>query len=304
VAERFDKFSEGARRVLQLAQEEAQRFNHNYIGTEHVLLGLLREGEGLAAQALSSLAVDLNKVRDAVTFIIGRGERTTSGDIGLTDRAKRVIELSVLEARKLNSDYIGTEHLLLGLIGEGESIAAGVLESVGVSLTTVRPRLRQLMFPELPEIASQFEARAVGAGMVDQPPSRPAPTRATTNPWLDVGERGGVLRTSLDGVIADLEAADQPFVHRTLMTGPGYECGVVRIAPSAEVEERFIVHDDKDVICQVFQGRGRLRLRGSSQAMLTGDVCRVLANMEHDFVAVDEPLVLFYFTIMVPERQG
>src|SRR5437868_14178984 len=97
--DRFDKFSERARRVLTLAQEEAQRFNHNYIGTEHLLLGLVREGEGVAAKVLSNLGVELTKVRSAVEFIIGRGERQVVGEIGLTPRAKKVIELAVDEAR-------------------------------------------------------------------------------------------------------------------------------------------------------------------------------------------------------------
>ncbi|HZU06220.1 MAG TPA: ATP-dependent Clp protease ATP-binding subunit [Chloroflexota bacterium] len=139
--DRFDKFTERARKVLQLAQEEAQRFNHNYIGTEHLLLGLVREGEGVAAKVLANLGVDLNKVRSAVEFIIGRGDRTVTGDIGLTPRAKKVIELSVDEARRLNHHYIGTEHLLLGLVREGEGIAAGVLESLGVSLDKVRSQV-------------------------------------------------------------------------------------------------------------------------------------------------------------------
>jgi len=145
MAERFDKFTERARKVLQLAQEEAQRFNHNYIGTEHLLLGLVREGEGVAAKVLANLGVDLNKVRSAVEFIIGRGERTVTGDIGLTPRAKKVIELSVEEARRLNHNYIGTEHLLLGLVREGEGIAAGVLESLGVSLDKVRQQVNYVL---------------------------------------------------------------------------------------------------------------------------------------------------------------
>src|SRR6266436_6061443 len=136
--DRFDKFTERARRVLSLAQEEAQRFQHNYIGTEHLLLGLVREGEGVAAKVLSNLGVELNKVRSAVEFIIGRGDRIVLGEIGLTPRAKKVIELAVDEARRLNHHYIGTEHLLLGLVREGEGIAAGVLESLGVNLEKVR----------------------------------------------------------------------------------------------------------------------------------------------------------------------
>jgi ATP-dependent Clp protease ATP-binding subunit ClpA len=141
MADRFDKFTERARRVLQLAQEEAQRFKHNYIGTEHLLLGLLREGEGVAAKVLNNLGVELDKVRSAVEFIIGQGDRTVAGDIGLTPRARKVIELSVDEARRLNHHYIGTEHLLLGLVREGEGIAAGVLESLGVSLDKVRSQV-------------------------------------------------------------------------------------------------------------------------------------------------------------------
>ena len=138
MASRFEKFSEEARRVLSLAQEEAQRFNHNYIGTEHVLLGVVRESDGSAAKVLAGLGVELNKVRSAVEFIIGRGERSVGGEIGLTPRAKKVIELAVDEARRLSHNYIGTEHLLIGLMREGEGVAAGVLESLGVTLDKVR----------------------------------------------------------------------------------------------------------------------------------------------------------------------
>ncbi len=145
MAERFDKFTERARKVLTLAQEEAQRFNHNYIGTEHILLGLVREQEGVAARVLSNLGIELPKVRSAVEFIIGRGDRIVMGEIGLTPRAKKVIELAVDEARRLNHHYIGTEHLLLGLVREGEGIAAGVLESLGVSLEKVRTQVIQVL---------------------------------------------------------------------------------------------------------------------------------------------------------------
>ncbi len=136
--DRFDKFTERARKVLSLAQEEAQRFQHNYIGTEHLLLGLVREGEGIAARTLGRMGVSLEKVRNAVEFIIGRGDRIVLGEIGLTPRAKKVIELAVDEAHRLNHHYIGTEHLLLGLVREGEGIAAGVLESLGVRLQNLR----------------------------------------------------------------------------------------------------------------------------------------------------------------------
>ena len=145
MSDRFDKFTERAKKVLVLAQEEAQRFNHNYIGTEHLLLGLVREGEGVAAKVLSNLGVELNKVRSAVEFIIGRGNRMVIGDVNLTPRAKKVIELAVEEARRLNHNYIGTEHLLLGLVREGEGIAAGVLESLGVNLEKVRTQVIQVV---------------------------------------------------------------------------------------------------------------------------------------------------------------
>ena len=145
MASRFEKFSERARRVLSLAQEEAQRFNHNYIGTEHILLGLVRETDGVAARVLSSLNVELSKVRSAVEFIIGRGERPSPGDIGLTPRAKKVIELAVDEARRLTHHYIGTEHLLIGIMREGEGVAAGVLESLGVSLDKVRAETTRIL---------------------------------------------------------------------------------------------------------------------------------------------------------------
>ncbi|PZC51294.1 MAG: ATP-dependent Clp protease ATP-binding subunit ClpC [Chloroflexi bacterium] len=149
MSSRFEKFSERARRVLSLAQEEAQRFNHNYIGTEHILLGLVREADGVAARVLSSLSIELPKVRSAVEFIIGRGERASGGEIGLTPRAKKVIELAVDEARRHSNHYIGTEHLLIGLMREGEGVAAGVLESLGVSLDKVRAGTSRILSQSL-----------------------------------------------------------------------------------------------------------------------------------------------------------
>jgi len=135
---RFEKFSERARRVLTMAQEEARLMNHSYIGTEHILLGLVREEEGVAAKVLVNLGVHLSKVRSAVEFISGRGERSPAAETGLTPRAKRVIELAIDEARQMGHNYIGTEHLLLGLLREGEGVAAGVLDSLGVTLDKAR----------------------------------------------------------------------------------------------------------------------------------------------------------------------
>jgi ATP-dependent Clp protease ATP-binding subunit ClpA len=143
--ERVDKFTERARTVLTCAGEEAQRLRHNYIGTEHLLLGMLREGESVAARVLNHAGVDLNNARTAVESIVGRGDRIILGDIGLTPRSKKVLGLAVEEARRLNHRYVGTEHLLLGLVREGEGIAAGVLESLGVGLEMLRTQTIQIV---------------------------------------------------------------------------------------------------------------------------------------------------------------
>jgi len=145
MASRFEKFSERARRVLTLAQEEAQHFNHTYIGTEHILLGLLREDEGVGAKVLANLGVGLNKARSAVEFIIGRGEKPSTGEIGLTPRAKRIIELAIDEARHLGHNYIGTEHLLLGLLREGGGVASDVLDSFGITLERARAETSRVL---------------------------------------------------------------------------------------------------------------------------------------------------------------
>ena len=135
----FDRFNDRAKRTLALAQDEAIRFNHNYIGVEHLLLGLIREGEGVAARVLNSLGVDLAKARTSVEFIIGRGDSATApSEITLSPRTKKVIELAIDEARKLGHSHVGTEHLLLGVVREGQSIGAGILQSLCVSLEQVR----------------------------------------------------------------------------------------------------------------------------------------------------------------------
>ncbi|OLD83995.1 MAG: hypothetical protein AUF64_03235 [Chloroflexi bacterium 13_1_20CM_54_36] len=141
----FDRFTERARHAMRLAQEEAQRLQHNYIGTEHLLLGLLGEGEGVAGKVLTGLGVDLERARQAVEGIVGRGDHLVSGEIGLTPRVKKVLELAVDEAWRLHHHYLGTEHLLLGLLREGEGIGAGVLESFGLSLQEVRANIIQVL---------------------------------------------------------------------------------------------------------------------------------------------------------------
>ncbi len=141
----FERFTDRARRVVVLAQEEARLLNHNYIGTEHILLGLIHEGEGVAAKALESLSINLESVRQQVVEIIGQGQQAPSGHIPFTPRAKKVLELSLREALQLGHNYIGTEHILLGLIREGEGVAAQVLQKLGADLPKVRQTVIQLV---------------------------------------------------------------------------------------------------------------------------------------------------------------
>lgn len=141
----FERFTDRARRVVVLAQEEARMLNHNYIGTEHILLGLIHEGEGVASKALESLGISLESVREQVQEIIGQGQQAPSGHIPFTPRAKKVLELSLREALQLGHNYIGTEHILLGLIREGEGVAAQVLVKLGADLNRVRQQVIQLI---------------------------------------------------------------------------------------------------------------------------------------------------------------
>ncbi|MER3393650.1 MAG: Clp protease N-terminal domain-containing protein, partial [Microcella pacifica] len=141
----FERFTDRARRVVVLAQEEAKMLNHNYIGTEHILLGLIHEGEGVAAKALESLGISLDAVREQVQDIIGQGQQQPTGHIPFTPRAKKVLELSLREALQLGHNYIGTEHILLGLIREGEGVAAQVLVKLGADLNRVRQQVIQLL---------------------------------------------------------------------------------------------------------------------------------------------------------------
>src|SRR3981189_2999064 len=141
----FERFTDRARRVVVLAQEEARLLNHNYIGTEHILLGLIPEGVGVAAKALESLGISLEAVRAQVEEIIGHGGQAPSGHIPFTPRAKKVLELSLREALQLGHNYIGTEHILLGLIREGEGVAAQVLVKLGADLNRGRQQVVQLL---------------------------------------------------------------------------------------------------------------------------------------------------------------
>ena len=160
----FERFTDRARRVVVLAQEEAKMLNHNYIGTEHILLGLIHEGEGVAAKALESLGISLDAVREQVQDIIGQGQQQPTGHIPFTPRAKKVLELSLREALQLGHNYIGTEHILLGLIREGEGVAAQVLVKLGADLNKVRQQVIQLLSG-----APGREPAAVGAQSNDTP---------------------------------------------------------------------------------------------------------------------------------------
>jgi ATP-dependent Clp protease ATP-binding subunit ClpA len=141
----FERFTDRARRVVVLAQEEARLLNHNYIGTEHILLGLIHEGEGVAATSLESLGISLEAVRGQVEEIIGQGQSAPTGHIPFTPRAKKVLELSLREAKQLGHNSIGTEHILLGLVREGEGVAAQVLVELGADLSRVRQQVIQVM---------------------------------------------------------------------------------------------------------------------------------------------------------------
>jgi ATP-dependent Clp protease ATP-binding subunit ClpC len=157
----FERFTDRARRVIVLAQEEARLLDHDYIGTEHILLGLIREREGVAAQALESLGISLEAVRAEVEQVIGRGQTTPGPQIPFTPRSKKVLELSLREARSLGHDYIGTEHILLGLIREGEGVAAQVLVKLGADLQRTREQVIALLSGYAGGVEPSAETRLV-----------------------------------------------------------------------------------------------------------------------------------------------
>ena len=204
----FERFTDRARRVVVLAQEEARMLNHNYIGTEHILLGLIHEGEGVAAKALESLGISLEAVRQQVEEIIGQGQQAPSGHIPFTPRAKKVLELSLREALQLGHNYIGTEHILLGLIREGEGVAAQVLVKLGAELNRVRSQVLLLLGGRVHEEVGGSEAGGIPvAGAARQSP----PARQAAETPLQLG---GILSRLAD-IVGRLDA-----IERHLGIGP------------------------------------------------------------------------------------
>ena len=197
----FERFTDRARRAVDLAEEEARRLNHSYIGTEHILLGLIREGEGVAARALESLGISLDDVRRQVEQIIGQGQQEPHEQIPYTPRAKKVLELSLREAKQLGHHYIGTEHILLGLIREGHGVAAQVLTELGADLNRVRQQVIQLLH------GSQGQ----------QPMTGPAGTRLGQSRWKMRG-RQAEIREYVEAIGSQLAAIE-------LRVGAGPEIG-------------------------------------------------------------------------------
>jgi ATP-dependent Clp protease ATP-binding subunit ClpC len=235
----FERFTDRARRVVVLAQEEARMLNHNYIGTEHILLGLIHEGEGVAAKALESLGISLEAVRQQVEEIIGQGQQAPSGHIPFTPRAKKVLELSLREALQLGHNYIGTEHILLGLIREGEGVAAQVLVKLGADLNRVRQQVIELLH---------------GYQGKEQPDAEPA---------APVSGRAGRADRRLAEILGRLGAMDSRLSAIEQRVGAGADVGDIdqEIARARHAKEAAVEAQD-------FENAARLR---DQEKQLTAD---------------------------------
>jgi ATP-dependent Clp protease ATP-binding subunit ClpC len=235
----FERFTDRARRVVVLAQEEARLLNHNYIGTEHVLLGLIHEGEGVAAKALESLGISLEAVRNQVEEIIGQGGSSPSGHIPFTPRAKKVLELSLREALQLGHNYIGTEHILLGLIREGEGVAAQVLVKLGADLSRVRQQVIQLL--------SGYAGGKEGAAATAGPGGEPSPSGSLVLDQFGRNLTALAREKKLDPVIGrerEIERVMQVLSRRTknnpVLIG---EPGVGKTAIVEGLSQRIVAND-------------------------------------------------------------
>ena len=254
----FERFTDRARRAVELAQEEARRLNHNYIGTEQILLGLIQEGEGVAAKALESLGISLEAVRQQVEKIIGRGQQAPSGHIPFTPRAKKVLELSLREAKALGHNYIGTEHILLGLIREGSGVAAQVLVKLGADLNRARQQVVQLLHG--------YQGKDVTGG---GPP--PLPDDALTR--VDSLNRRLAAIERWVGLRADLDDLDQ-------------EIGRVRREKEAAIDRQDFeasagLHDQEKQLLAARAGREKEWAEAAAgRVPLAGELGRVKAELE------------------------
>src|SRR5256886_1818850 len=246
----FERFTERAKKVLTLAQEEAERAHHSYIGTEHLLLGLLREGEGLAAKVLNNLGVEIGKVRQTIESVLGRNERIIIQQIIPTSRVKKVIEISFEEARRMGHAYVGTEHLLLGLLIEGEGIAAHVLEDLGATLDKVRAEIERLLHDSTMEDAE------------------PAPKKPSKTPLLDQFGRDltdMARKNMLDPVIGremEIERVVQILSRRT-KNNPALigEPGVRSEEHTSELQSQ------SNLVCRLLLEKKKIKRNHATQAM-------------------------------------
>jgi ATP-dependent Clp protease ATP-binding subunit ClpC len=243
----FERFTDRARRVVVLAQEEARLLNHNYIDTEHLLLGLIHEGEGVAATALESLGISLEAVRAQVEEIIGQGERAPTGHIPFTPRAKKVLELSLREALQLGHNYIGTEHILLGLVREGEGVAAQVLVRLGADLS----RVRQQVIWVLSGAAAGLEA---GAGTRPVRMTMPADLLVLVEEFTQVRRKKEAALEAQDFErVAALRDAEQQLLRRLARRERAWTAGVDL---EAVIQENQRLHREAERLVELLRRHG------------------------------------------------
>jgi hypothetical protein len=263
----FERFTERARHVVVLAQDEARAFKHNYIGTEHILLGLVREEEGLAARMLESLGISVEEVRAQVARILGQGDEATSGQIPLTQRAKKVLELALREALSLGHNYIGTEHILLGLVRENEGVAARILLGFGVDAEQIRDEIIRKLSG-----ARRRQWEPASSDFAFAPRQRPWQFRVVPWPREDAAKalnRLGAEGWHLAGVVPSAEGTDLIFqrpgevampAHPRAVPIPSVERGVVDSGANAVRVARALstsVYDVERVMSELGIEKGR-----------------------------------------------